>query len=90
MNILNECLVYQLPFESRRVETPSQSSNECDTFLLNYEQLLTYLNSIKPCVMLVAGDFNVRSSSWRSNEIDTTKGTRLESITSYDGLYHDK
>ena len=42
---------------------PSQSSNEYDTFLLNFEQLLTYLNSIKPHVLLVGCDFNGRSSS---------------------------
>ena len=67
--------------------TPSQSSNEYDTFLLNFEQLLTYLNSIKPHVLLVTGDFNVRSSSWWSDDIDTVEGTRLESITSYYGLH---
>ena len=56
-------------------------------FLLNFEQLLTYLNSIKPHVLLVTGDFNVRSSKWWSDDIDKIEGTRLESITSYHGLY---
>ena len=76
-NVLNECLVCELSFGSQRVclvsiyRTPSQSSNECNTFLLNFEQLLTYLNSIKPHVQLVTGDFNVRSSSWWSEDIDT-------------------
>ena len=65
-----------LSFGSRRVclvriyRTPSQSSNEYDTFLLNFEQLLTYLNSIKPHVLLVKGDFNLISSSWWFNDID--------------------
>ena len=67
--------------------TPSQSSNEYDTFFLNFEQVLTYLNSIKPHVMLGTGDFNVRSSSWWSDDIDTVKGTWLESITSYYRLH---
>ena len=76
-NVLNECLVCELSFGSQRIclvsiyRTPSQSSNECNTFLLNFEQLLTYLNSIKPHVQLVTGDFNVRSSSWWSEDIDT-------------------
>ena len=93
LNILNECLVCKLSFGSHRVRlvsiyrTPSQSSNEYDTFLLNFEQLLTYLNSIKPHVLLVTGDFNVRSSSWWSDDIDTVEGTRFESITSYYGLH---
>ena len=38
-------------------------------------------------MLLVTGDFNVRSSSWWSDDIDTIEGTRLESITSYYGLY---
>ena len=66
--------------------TPSQSSNEYDTFLLNFEQLLIYLNSIKPHVLLVTGDFNVRSSNWWPDDIDRVEGTRLESKISYYGL----
>ena len=38
-------------------------------------------------MLLATGDFNVRSSSWWSDDIDTIKGTRLESITHYYGLY---
>ena len=89
MNILNECLVCELSFGSHRVcfvsiyRTPSHSGNEYDTFLLNFEQLLTYLNSIKSHVLLVTSDFNERSSSCWSDDIDKIEGTRLESITSY-------
>ena len=46
-----------------------------------------YLNSIKPHTLLVTDDFNARSSSWWSDDIDTIKGMRLESINSYCGLY---
>ena len=93
LNILNECLVCKLSFGSHRVclvsiyRTPSQSSNEYDTFLLNFDQLLTYLNSIKPYVLLITGDINVKSSSWWSDDIDAVEGTRFESITSYYGLH---
>ena len=38
-------------------------------------------------MLLVIGDFNVRSSIWWSDDIDTVERTRLESITSYYGLY---
>ena len=72
---------------SEYLSDTSQSSNEYDTFLLNFELPLTYLNNIKPHVLLVTGDFNVRSSSWWSDDIDTVQGTRLESITSYCGLH---
>ena len=84
VNILNEFLVCELSFGSRRVclvsiyRTPSQLSDEYDTLLLNVEQLLTYLNSIKPHMLLVTGNINVRSSSWWSDDIDTIEGTQLE------------
>ena len=93
LNTLNECLVCELSLGSHRVclvsiyRTRSQSSNEYDTFFLNFEQLLTYLNNLKPHVLLVTGDFNVRSTSWWSDDIVTVEGTRLESITSYYGLH---
>ena len=93
LNILDKCLVCELSFGSHRVclvsiyQTPSQSSNEYDTFLFNFEQLLTYLNSIKPRVLLVTDDFNVRSSSLWYYDFDTVEGTRIESITSYYGLH---
>ena len=92
LNILNECLVCELSFGSHGVclvsiyRTPSQSSNEYNTFLLNFEQPLTYLNSIKPHVLLVTGDFNVRSSNWWSDDIDRVEGTRFESKISCYGL----
>ena len=38
-------------------------------------------------MLLVTGDFNVRFSSWWSDDIETIEGTRLESTISYYGLY---
>ena len=38
-------------------------------------------------MLLVTGGFNVGSSSWWSDDIETIEGTRLESITSYYELY---
>ena len=64
MNILNECLVCELSFGSRSIclvriyRTASLSSNVYENFLLIFEQLLTYLNSIKPHALPVTGDFN--------------------------------
>ena len=83
VNMLNECLLCEFSFGSRHVclvsiyRTLSQSSNEYDTFLLNFEQLLTYLNSLKPHILLETRSFNVRSSSWWSDDIKTIKGTQL-------------
>ena len=46
-------------------------------FLLNLKPLLTYLDSLKYHVLLVTGGFNVRSSTWRSDNIDAIEGMSL-------------
>ena len=38
-------------------------------------------------MLLVTGNFSVKSSSWWSDDIDTIEGMQLESITPYYGLY---
>ena len=55
--------------------------------MLNFDQLLTYLNSTEPHVLLVTGGVNVRSYNRWYDDIDTIEGTRLQSINSYHGLY---
>ena len=89
---MNECLVCDLPFGSLHVctvsiyRTPNHWSKEYNTFLVNFEQLLTYFNNLKTHVPLT-DDFNVKSSSWWSDNRNTIKGMQLESITSCYGLY---
>ena len=39
-------------------------------------------------MLLVTENFNVRSSGWWSDDIDTIEGMQLESRTCYYGLYH--
>ena len=57
-------------------------------FLLNLEPLLTYLDSLKYHVLLVTGGFNVRYSTWWSDNIDAIEGMSLESTNNlYHGLY---
>lgn len=55
----------------------NQASSEYDTFLVNFEQLLTYLNSWKPGIMLVTGNFSAKPSSWWFDDINTIEGTNL-------------
>ena len=86
MNFPNEYLVFELSFGSLHVclvsiyRTPKQSSNKYDTFLLKFEQLLTYSNSLKLHVLLVTDDLNERSSTGWSDNVYTIEGTQLESI----------
>ena len=90
---LHECLACALFLNGHRsyivrlYRSPSQSSDEYDHFIKTFEQLIVYLNNFKPHLLLITGDFNARSSSKWSGDVDNTEGTRLESITSFHGLH---
>ena len=62
--------------------SPSQTNDEFNQFLLNFEQMLLNINQRKTYLTLVTGGFNTRSSSWWSDDVNTTEGTKLLSLTS--------
>ena len=66
--------------------SPSQSNSEFDSFLSSLEQLLRDISKCKPTVSVTAGDFKARSSSWWSEDINTSEGTKLYSLTSSNGF----
>ena len=90
---LHECLVCELFLNGRRsyilclYRSPSQSSDEYNHFIKNFEQLIVHLASFKSHLLLITDDFNVRSSSWWSGHVDIIEGARLESIASFCGLH---
>ena len=66
--------------------SPSQNSNQFELFLSKLENLLSDINKRKPSLSVVTGDFNGRSSSWWSNDINTIEGSHLYSLTSSNGV----
>ena len=66
--------------------SPSQNNSEFDLFLSNFEKLFSDINERKPFLSVFTGDFNARSSSWWSKDIDTTEGSKLFSLTSLNGF----
>ena len=66
--------------------SPSQSNIEFDLFLANFEQLLCEINNRKPYLSIITGDFNARSSSWWSKDINTPEEIKLFSLTSANGF----
>ena len=66
--------------------TPSQSTDEFDSFLSNFENFLNNINKGKPPLSAVIGTFNSRSSSWWSKDSDTIEGFKLFSLTSSNRL----
>ena len=55
-------------------------------FLSNFEKLLSNISKHNPFLSVITGDFNARSSSWWSKDIDTTEGSKLFSLTSSNGF----
>ena len=71
-------------------QSTNPSSNKYDHFIKTFEQLSVHLNSFKPHLLLTTDDFNVRSSSWLSGNVDNIERTRVETITSSHGLHQNQ
>ena len=65
--------------------SPSQLSEEFDTFLSNFELLLDYIANRNLFVSIII-DFNARSNNWCSSDKTTYEGKKLESLTSQCGF----
>ena len=62
--------------------SPSQNSEELESFLTKFEHSETYVDSsipVKSSVSVILDDFNAKSTSWWSNEIDSAEGTKSSS-----------
>ena len=64
--------------------SPSQSTEEFDDFLSKFESILKLL--CRHHLTLILGDFNARSSSWWSNDINSFEGMRIEALTDFYGF----
>ena len=85
---LNDCLVLEINIENKKgyvislYRSPSQTKDEFDPFLLNFEQLISYKMSQNPHFILVTGDFNVRLRFWSKIDLTTSEGSQVQAITS--------
>ena len=66
--------------------SPNQNNYKFDSFLSNLEQLLRDISKCKPTLSVIKGDFDARSSSWWSKDINTSGGTKLYWLTSSNGF----
>ena len=87
-----EALLLEMSYNKNKVivsviyRSPSQTNDEFGLFLSSLEKLFNDINKFKPSLSIVTGDFNARSSSWWSDDINTTEGTNLFSLTSSNGF----
>ena len=88
ISCLKKCLNFSLSVYRKQCNitlihrSPSQLSEEFDTFLSNFEFLLDYIANRNPFVSIIIGDFNARSNNWCSSDKTTYEGKKLESLTS--------
>ena len=66
--------------------SPSQNKNQFDSFLYNLKKLLSDINNRKPTLSIVTGDFNAKSYSWWSNDINTIARSKLLALSSSNGF----
>ena len=89
---IKEALLLEMNYNNKKViisviyRFPSQSADEFESFLLNFEQLLDDVSQCRPSLSVITGDFNARSVSWWSNDINTTEGLKLSSMSSSVGF----
>ena len=89
---LTECLVLEIVCENKKCilaclyRSPSQSSDEFDTFLIKFEDMIELIFDFDPNIVLILGDFNAKLSSWKIDDNDTLEGISINDITSSYGL----
>ena len=90
---LQEALLLELNDQNKKIiisslyRSPSQNSEEFESFLTNFEHLLSDINARKPSVSVILGDFNARSTSWWSSDIDSLEGSKLFSLSTLNGFH---
>ena len=86
---LKECIIIELTLKNKKgyvislYRSPSQSMDEFEEFLLNLDQTLHDISSLNPSFVMLLGDFNAKSSSWCSQDITSSEGFRIETLTSF-------
>ena len=94
ISCLKECLNFSLSVYGKQCNitliycSQSQSSEEFDKFLSNFEFLLDYIATRNPFVSIIIGDFNARSNDWCSSDKTSYECKILESLTSQCGFIH--
>ena len=89
---LSESLLCEVTIGSKKCikgtvyKSPSQNSDEFESFLSNFEFLLQDISNRTPYLTLLLGDYNARNTKWWHHDITTTEGIQLETTATIYGL----
>ena len=90
---LPECIVVETQFNRKKYffvviyRSPSQSHDEFDDFMFNFELLLSRMHSENPLCVVITGDFNCHSTQWWEDDVENSEGRILEPFVSELGLH---
>ena len=85
---LNECINSELKIGHKLCtlvalyRSPSQSLDNFETFIDNFELNLETLSGKNPLLLVDIGDFNAKSKVWYRNDNTTSQGKALKIVTS--------
>ena len=65
---------------------PSQNNCKLESFLTNFDHLLSEINKCKPSLAVITSDFNAISPAWWPKDVHTTEGSKLLSLASSNGF----
>ena len=89
---LNECLTLEVSVSNKKgyvitlYRSPSQTSDEFQSFISNLENLLINITNYNPHFVILLGKFNAKSKSWTVNNTTTEEDTILENLNSFYGM----
>ena len=66
--------------------SPSQTQDEFETFLKNFELTLDKIHENNPFMTVVLGDFNAKSNNWCKADITSLEDSMIDTIASSYGL----
>ena len=89
---LQECINFEMKIGEKLCNftalyrSPSQSQDDFETFLKNFELNLDTILANNPFLTVVLGDFDVKSNLWCKSDKTSYEGSKIKGITSQFGL----
>ena len=93
IHYLQECINFKLKIGDKLFNfislyrSPSQSQDEFEKFSENFQRSLDGLLQNNPFLVVVIGDFNVKSSNWYCRDKSSLEGDTVNNITKQYGLH---
>ena len=85
---LNECLVVEILYNNKKCYLvtlylfPNQNDIEFDDIITKFEILIDSIYSLNPYFVIILGDFNAKLNKWKTDDLDTKEGIKIDEVTS--------